>query len=35
MSTSTSTPAARIALRGDLLDFTAEPAWGDVDSPAC
>ena len=26
--------AARIAIRGDLLDFTAEPAWGDVDSPA-
>jgi len=26
--------AARIAIRGDLLDFSAEPAWGDVDSPA-
>jgi guanine deaminase len=25
---------ARIALRGDLLDFSAEPAWGDVESPA-
>ncbi|MFT3956678.1 MAG: guanine deaminase [Piscinibacter sp.] len=25
---------ARIAIRGDLLDFTAEPAWGEVDSPA-
>lgn len=24
---------ARIALRGDLLDFSAEPAWGEVDSP--
>jgi guanine deaminase len=24
----------RIALRGDLLDFTAAPAWGDVESPA-
>jgi guanine deaminase len=24
----------RIALRGDLLDFTAEPAWGEVDSSA-
>ncbi len=24
----------RLALRGDLLDFTAEPAWGDVDSSA-
>ena len=27
-------PTARIALRGDLLDFSAEPAWGDVESPA-
>ena len=25
---------ARIAIHGDLLDFSAEPAWGDVDSPA-
>ena len=26
------TPAStRVALRGDLLDFTAAPAWGDVD----
>ena len=24
----------RLALRGDLLDFTAEPAWGDIDSSA-
>ena len=24
----------RWALRGDLLDFTAAPAWGDIDSPA-
>jgi guanine deaminase len=24
----------RWALRGDLLDFTAAPAWGDTDSPA-
>ena len=24
----------RIGIRGDLLDFTAAPAWGDVDSPA-
>lgn len=34
---STSIPASkaeRIALRGDLLDFSAEPAWGDVESPA-
>lgn len=30
-----STPdTTRVALRGDLLDFSAEPAWGDVDSPA-
>ncbi len=29
-----SDPAARIAIRGDLLDFGADPAWGDVDSPA-
>jgi len=26
--------AARLAIRGDLLDFGAEPAWGDVDSSA-
>lgn len=25
---------ARVALRGDLLDFTAAPAWGEVDSRA-
>ena len=31
--TNPSTPA-RVALRGDLLDFSAAPAWGDVDSPA-
>ena len=24
----------RVALRGDLLDFTADPAWGEVDSAA-
>jgi len=24
----------RLAIRGDLLDFSAEPAWGDVDSDA-
>jgi guanine deaminase len=29
----TSLPA-RLALHGDLLDFSAEPAWGDVDSTA-
>lgn len=27
-------PMQRIALRGDLLDFTTAPTWGDVDSPA-
>ena len=27
-------PKTRIAIRGDLLDFTAEPAWGAVDTPA-
>ena len=27
-------PNARIALRGDLLDFSAEPGWGVVDSSA-
>ncbi len=34
MTTLTPQPTTRIALRGDLLDFGAEPAWGDVDSPA-
>jgi guanine deaminase len=27
-------PPQRIALRGDLLDFTAAPAWGEVESAA-
>jgi len=27
-------PPTRIALRGDLLDFTGEPAWGERDSGA-
>lgn len=27
-------PTTRLALRGDLLDFTAEPAWGELDSNA-
>jgi guanine deaminase len=27
-------PLSRIALRGDLLDFTDAPQWGAVDSPA-
>ena len=26
--------AGRLAIRGDLLDFVADPAWGEVDSPA-
>ena len=30
MNTSATSPS-RVALRGDLLDFTATPAWGDVD----
>lgn len=28
------TPSQRIALRGDLLDFTGPPEWGVIDSPA-
>jgi guanine deaminase len=31
---STATTSKRLALRGDLLDFTAAPAWGDVESAA-
>ncbi len=27
-------PSSRFALRGDLLDFTSAPLWGEVDSPA-
>ena len=34
MDTNTTLPATRVALRGDLLDFTAEPGWGVVDSGA-
>lgn len=30
MTTGTPAVPARLALRGDLLDFTAEPAWGDT-----
>ena len=30
----TASTAMRIALRGDLLDFTGEPGWGDVDTAA-
>ena len=26
--------ASRLALRADLLDFTGDPGWGDVESPA-
>ncbi|MEO6364345.1 MAG: guanine deaminase [Caldimonas sp.] len=33
MNATPSTPN-RLALHGDLLDFTAAPAWGEVDSPA-
>ena len=29
-----STATTRLALRGDLLDFSAAPAWGDVESAA-
>ena len=28
------TPPGRLALHGDLLDFTGEPAWGEVESGA-
>ena len=31
MSTPSAARPTRVALRGDLLDFTAAPAWGDVD----
>ncbi len=38
MSTASSSPAqrvaARLALRGDLLDFTGPPEWGAIESPA-
>ena len=30
----TASHATRIALRGDLLDFTGEPGWGDLDTAA-
>ena len=30
----TTSASTRIALRGDLLDFTADPAWGEVESSA-
>ena len=34
MTASTSALPQRLALRGDLLDFTASPTWGDIGSPA-
>jgi len=34
MSTPMTSPAARVAICGDLLDFSAEPGWGDINSPA-
>jgi len=34
MTASTSSLPCRLALKGDLLDFTASPAWGAIDSPA-
>jgi len=33
-SAASAAATTRIALRGDLLDFSAAPAWGDVDSSA-
>ena len=30
----TAAPSTRLALRGDLLDFTGDPAWGEVESAA-
>jgi guanine deaminase len=33
-STAPAAASTRIALRGDLLDFDADPAWGDVDAAA-
>lgn len=32
--TVTAQPPQRLAIKGDLLDFTATPAWGQVDDPA-
>jgi guanine deaminase len=34
MTTTPTSQPTRVALRGDLLDFTAEPGWGVVDSGA-
>jgi len=33
-SATSATSRTKLALRGDLLDFTATPAWGQLDSPA-
>lgn len=33
-STLSSGPGRKLALRGDLLDFSAQPDWGQLDSPA-
>ncbi len=33
-TTPRATGSARVAIRGDLLDFTAAPVWGDIDSGA-
>jgi guanine deaminase len=32
MNTPVRASSSRVALRGDLLDFTGDPAWGDVDA---
>lgn len=34
MTTDSSAASARLALKGDLLDFTGAPQWGRVDDPA-
>ncbi|MDN3922768.1 guanine deaminase [Roseateles violae] len=34
MTTTTTNPKQRLALRGDLLDFTSMPGWAQLDSPA-
>ncbi|MES3014127.1 MAG: guanine deaminase [Pseudomonadota bacterium] len=34
MTNPNTSAAGRVALRGDLLDFTAEPGWGEVESEA-
>jgi guanine deaminase len=32
MPTATAAPPGRLAIRGDLLDFAATPAWGDIEA---